>query len=180
MAFPKKVGTEDLSRLLGIKPRQITKLVEQKVLTKDARGVFDVEDCVQAYIAFKMAEVASAHGAGRYGAARAALYIERARIARLQRERLEGSSMSVNEGIAAGTAHNMVVKTAMLGIPSKAAPQLVGLKTAAEVESILRPFVMEALEGLHALAAALANKRTTDESNGDATGDDDTDTDEAA
>jgi hypothetical protein len=85
MPLPKEVGTEDLAKVLGLTPRGVGKLAEKKVLRRLARGSFDLCDCVQAYVAYQQQAALAQHGAGAYGRARAALYLERARVARIQR-----------------------------------------------------------------------------------------------
>lgn len=85
MTLPKEVGTEDLAKVLGLTPRGVGKLAEKKVLRRLARGSFDLCDCVQAYVAYQQQAALAQHGAGAYGRARAALYLERARVARIQR-----------------------------------------------------------------------------------------------
>jgi hypothetical protein len=88
MGFPPEIGTEDLAKLFGLTPRAIGKLVQKKVLRRLARGNYDAADSVQAYLAYKQANVAAQHGLGDFGRARAALYLERARTARINRETL--------------------------------------------------------------------------------------------
>jgi phage terminase Nu1 subunit (DNA packaging protein) len=124
----------------------VTKLANQGVLRREARGCFDLADSVQAYIAHREAVVAAQHGMGAYGKARAELTLERARLMRLKREELEGKLIAVTEMIAAGTAVATTIKTRVLGVAAKIAPQLINLKTAAQAQEIVYEANWEALD----------------------------------
>jgi len=148
MTLPQKVSTSGLAAVLGITERAVTKLVERKILCREARGCFDLADSVQAYIAHREAVVSAQHGQGAYGKARAELTLERTRLMRLKREELEGRLIPVTEMIAAGTAVCTTVKTRLLGVASKIAPQLINLKTAAQAQEIVYEANWEALDEL--------------------------------
>jgi phage terminase Nu1 subunit (DNA packaging protein) len=148
MTLPKEVGTEDLAKVLGLTPRGVGKLAEKKVLRRLARGSFDLCDCVQAYVAYRQQAALAQHGAGANGRARAALYLERARVARIQRETLEDTLVDVNEVRAAWTAITVAVKTRLLSIPTAISPRLVMRRTAAEAMQIVTAAIREALEDL--------------------------------
>jgi phage terminase Nu1 subunit (DNA packaging protein) len=83
---------------------------------------------------------------GAYGKARTDFTQERAQLVRMQRQRLQGELISANEVRAGWSAIFARVKARMLAIPSKCAPRLVGLKTAAEAKAIVEPEVYEALQ----------------------------------
>ena len=134
MDIPTKISTSDLSKLLGIDERTITKLVAKKVLRRESRGTFDMVD-----VPFEPPPSCKA---------RAELYLERARTARIKREQLEDSLVSVAKVIAFNVGIVTLVKNRLLGVPTKVAPRLVGLKTAAEGEALVRAEVYEALAEL--------------------------------
>jgi len=69
-------------------------------------------------------------------------------LMRMKRQEAEGSLLPTKEVIAAGTAVMTVVRNRLLAVDRKFAPQLAMVRSAAEVESILRPAIEEALEGL--------------------------------
>jgi phage terminase Nu1 subunit (DNA packaging protein) len=146
--LPPKVSTADLATLLGVTERAVTKLVAKKILHREQRGSFDLVDSVQAFIAHREAVVAAQHGTGTYGRARAQLYLERARLARLKREELEGTLGRIDEFFTATVAVNSAIRNRLLAVPSKAAPRLVNLKTAQEAQAIVRGEIYEALETL--------------------------------
>ena len=146
MAIPAKCGTDDLATLLGISVRRVTQLVEKKVLLREARGTFDVCDSVHRFIAHRETVVAQEHGVGAYGTARADVYVERARMMRLQREKLEGNLIPEEDAIEGWTRTLAVLKTQFLALPTKSAPYLVQLKTPAQAQNVLTPLVREILE----------------------------------
>jgi hypothetical protein len=99
--FPIRISTTDLAIVLGVNKRTLSKLVDKKVLCRESRGCFDLADAVQAYVAHREGVVAAEHGVGTFGKARAQLYLERARAARIKREELEGILAPVAEMRAA-------------------------------------------------------------------------------
>jgi phage terminase Nu1 subunit (DNA packaging protein) len=129
------------------------------VLRREARGVFDVADSIAAYVAHRESVVAAEHGTGDYGRARAELYLERARAARLKREELEGTLAPLSVTRAAWTSILTMVRTRVLAIPNKLAPRLVGLKTAGEALALVRGEIYEALEELSKSSAWLARRK---------------------
>jgi phage terminase Nu1 subunit (DNA packaging protein) len=159
MEFPQKVSANDLATVLGIVPRTVGKLAEKGVLRREGYGVFDLTDAVQAYVAYRESVIAAEHGVGAFGKARAELTLERARLMRIKRQQAEGELLPTKEVIAAGTAVMAVVRNRLLSVAPKFAPQLVMVRSASEVESILRPAIEEALEELAGLEIAPPNER---------------------
>jgi phage terminase Nu1 subunit (DNA packaging protein) len=159
MSYMQKVTTSDLANILGVTERRIGQLVVKKILRRESRGTFDLANSVQAFVAHRESIVASEHGQGAYGKARADLYRERAKMARLQREKLEGELIAKADIIALNTAIATVVKTRILAIGSKIAPRLVMIPTPAQIESLLRAEHVEALEELSQLKVVPAGER---------------------
>ena len=113
---------------------------------RQARGTFDVCDSVHRFITHRKTVVAQEHGVGAYGKARADVYVERARMMRLQREKLEGNLIPEEDAIEGWTRTLAVLKTQFLALPTKSAPYLVQLKTPAQAQNVLTPLVREILE----------------------------------
>ena len=137
MALPTEITTEDLSTLLGINARTVAKLVERNVLRRLERGTFATVDSIAAYVAHRESIVAAQHGVGEYGKARAELYLERGRIARMQREEMEGTLGPLAECRAAFVVAFGMVRSQNYAMANRAAPRLVGLKSAAVIRAIL-------------------------------------------
>jgi len=151
-----KISTSDLAEVLGISPRTVTKLVDKKVLVRNGYGSFDLHSAVQSYVSHREAIVAAEHGQGGYGRARTALYQERARMARIQRQEIEGEMIPTKEVIAMNTAIAATVRTRMLSVGPKVAPRLVGLKSAGEAEAIISSEITKSLEEISRLEIVLA------------------------
>jgi phage terminase Nu1 subunit (DNA packaging protein) len=152
MNFPPKVSTSTLATLLSVNERTIAKLTEKKVLRREERGVFDVVDAIAAHTAYRESVAAEQAGQGAYGKARAQLYLERARMARLKREELEGQLGRTSEWRAFGASVATVVKNRVLGVATKVAPRLINLKSAAQAEAIVYDGNREALEEISKLS----------------------------
>jgi phage terminase Nu1 subunit (DNA packaging protein) len=148
MELSQRISTADLAKVLGLAERTIAKLVDKKVLKREGYGTFDLADSVQAFVAYRESVVASEHGVGAYGKARAELYRERARIMRLKREELEQKLVSVADVIAFNTSVVRTVTAALLAVATKLAPRLLGVPTAAQIEAIIRNAISEVLDGL--------------------------------
>jgi phage terminase Nu1 subunit (DNA packaging protein) len=147
-AFPSHVGAGVLARLLSTNERTITRLIANGVLRKSAGG-FDVIESFASYLAYREGLIAKQHGQGAYGEGRAKLITERAIMARLQRERMEGSMIGAEEVTERWSQTCSAVKTRFLASPSKLARQLAETSSPAECQRILRD---EAHENLEALA----------------------------
>jgi phage terminase Nu1 subunit (DNA packaging protein) len=144
----KHVSGADLALLLGIDARTVRKLVEKKVLHPIGKDVFDLGNSIQAFIAHREGVIAAEHGLGDFGKARADLYQEKAEMARMQREKMQGKLLPV-EAVTM-TWRNIIthVRGSLLALPSKLAPRLLAKTNAAEVQDILRVGVYECLESL--------------------------------
>jgi hypothetical protein len=148
MKFPVKISTGDLAQVIGVNERTITKLVCKKILRREARGCFDLTDAVQDYVTHREGIVAAEYGVGTYGKARAQLYLEKARAARIRREELEGTLAPVSEWRALLTSLAAVMRNRVLAIGPKTATRLVRLNSAAEAQAIVSAECREALEEL--------------------------------
>jgi phage terminase Nu1 subunit (DNA packaging protein) len=146
--IPKTVSALDLSNLLGITKRSVNELAERGTLERQPNGQFKLAETLQAYVLHREEVVAAENATGDYGKARAALYEERATMARMQRQKLEGELMPVGVVRSSWLAIVQLVRAHFLSMPQKLAPRLLGKTSAAEVETILRAAVYENLEDL--------------------------------
>jgi phage terminase Nu1 subunit (DNA packaging protein) len=146
--LPQHVSSADLAVLFDVNARTIRKLETKQVLRRNAVGGFDLVDSIQGYIKHREAVVAAEHGLGDFGRARASLYLEKARIARMQREELEGKLVNVDEIIAVQSTINMHVRNRVLLIADKLAPQWAASKNAASARDLIYRECWEALDEL--------------------------------
>jgi hypothetical protein len=147
MAEIPKATIAQLAAILAISERRVSQLAGQGVLKRDPDG-YDLSVNVPAYLRFRERAAMAKVGAGTYGQARAALYLERARTAKLKREELERQLLPSDEVIAAGIAVMARVRNRILAIASKVAPRLINLRNASEAEAIVHCEHIEALEEL--------------------------------
>jgi phage terminase Nu1 subunit (DNA packaging protein) len=148
MDFPSHVPEIVIAKLLSVNRRTVAKLVTKGILRKTARG-FDTIESIAAHLAYQISLVAKKHGEGDYGRARSALMLEKARMARLQREKMEGSAIDSAEVEARWTTTIAATKSKFVGMPSKLAGRLAEESTPAKCAEILRAEVYENLEDLH-------------------------------
>jgi phage terminase Nu1 subunit (DNA packaging protein) len=145
--FPSHVSAIVLARLLSVNQRTITRLITKGVLRKTAHG-FDVIESIAAHRAHCESLMAAKQGKGDYGRARSALMIEKAHMARLQRERMEASVIDAGEVEARWTTTTAAVRNKFVGMPSKLAPQLAEESNPGKCAAIMRSEVYENLEDL--------------------------------
>src|ERR1700738_39838 len=88
-------------------------------------------------VAWRESTIAKQHGLGAYGVARASVYQERAKKMRLEREELEGSLARLSDVQDTWVRLVTITKTQFLGLPTKAAPLLVNLRTPMQAQAIL-------------------------------------------
>ncbi|WP_316203349.1 hypothetical protein [Bradyrhizobium sp. SZCCHNS3051] len=140
------VTAAELARLLGIARGTVSNLASDGVLPRDGRGTFDPSKAVQAYIRHKVTSAT----AGDENVA--SLTAERSRLARLKADRAEieartmaGELVPAADIEAAWLKVVGVVRARILAIPTKLATRIIGLKTPAEAEALLRKEVHAAL-----------------------------------
>src|SRR5712671_6576572 len=85
------VSEAELAYFLTLHTRTIRKLTAKGVLHHRPDGLFDLTESFARYLAHRERVITREAGVGPYGEARAALTLEKAKVARIQRERLEGS-----------------------------------------------------------------------------------------
>jgi phage terminase Nu1 subunit (DNA packaging protein) len=147
-SFPKNVSVIALAKLLSVDRRTVTRLTTGGVLRKSARGGYDVIESIAAHRAHCESVVAAKHGEGALGKARAEYMTEKARMARLTRERMEGAVIAADEAEARGVALVTATKNKFVGMPAKLAGQLAAETSPAKCQLILRAHVNENLEDL--------------------------------
>jgi hypothetical protein len=145
--FPSHVSGLALAKLLSVNQRTITRLSTQGILRKTAKG-YDVIESIAAHRAHAEGQISEKAGKGEYGKARSALMIEKARMARMAREKMEGSSIPAQEVEERWVGTCTAVKNKFLGTPNKLAAQLATESTAAGCQRLLRDEIHENLEDL--------------------------------
>lgn len=128
----------------------LRKLIDRGVITKQERGSYDPEVVRKEYI-LHIREVA----AGRFKAGELDLQAERARLAKEQADAkemenaVERGDLVYIEDVAKQVEGQMTkVRTKLLAIPTKFAPELHAMATAREVQLALEQAITEALHEL--------------------------------
>jgi phage terminase Nu1 subunit (DNA packaging protein) len=147
MDCPANVTSIVLAKLLSTNRSTVTRLTNQGVLKKSALG-YNVVSSIASHTAHRERLVAAKAGEGAYGRARAALVTEKAQIARMQREKMQGSMIAADEATErwSNTCENM--KTKFLATPAKLARQLAEESSPAKCQKLLRDATCENLETL--------------------------------
>ena len=152
MGFPSKASTADLARLLGITPRRVQQLADDGVLPRVSHGMFEAAASVKAYVAFACR--AAVEERGRYAGLpkeRAALVKVQRELAELERDRILGLTVLVEDVASEVAAAFSTVRNLFLGLSAKLAPRIIHCKTEgeakqviySEVDSILRELTAE-------------------------------------
>jgi phage terminase Nu1 subunit (DNA packaging protein) len=147
VAFPSHVPIGILARLIGISERQVTILIAKNIFRKTPRGM-DVIECIAAHTAYREGLAATKQGEGEFGRARTRLMIEKARMAALQRAKMESSVLDVSEVTERWSNTCSNVKTRFLASPAKLARQLAETSSPSECQRLLRDEVHENLSTL--------------------------------
>jgi phage terminase Nu1 subunit (DNA packaging protein) len=128
----------------------LSKMIDRGIVTKQARAQYDLDTVRKEYI-LHIREVA----AGRFKAGELDLQVERARLAKEQADAkemenaVERGDLVYIEDVAKQVEGQMTkVRTKLLAIPTKYAPELHAMATAREVQLALEEAITEALNEL--------------------------------
>ncbi len=157
MAFGDVVNRAHLAALFGVARTTVDAWVAEgcPVLKRPAKRGDPYQFDAGAVHEWRVARAVRAAGGGEEGGDGAALTAERARLARLQgdmqsmrNDEQRGQLLPRDEVTAAVQACFSLVRARLLALPTRAAPQVVLLKTMAEVKALLTELVYEALKEL--------------------------------
>jgi phage terminase Nu1 subunit (DNA packaging protein) len=143
-----KMGTvADVCALLLVKAPSVFEMVRNGVLPRAAKGQYDLIACNHAYIRYLRERGQAGDGSDEgLTSQRARLTRNKADMAEMERSRLLGELLPANETRAAWSSLFALLRSRFLAIPSKCAPRLLMLKTAAQPKAILEAEINEALE----------------------------------
>lgn len=140
----------EVAKHIGVSSKYVNDLINDGVIERQGRGQYDLDVCREAYIA-KLREVA----AGRAANGELDLGEERARLAKEQADAKEmenaverGELVYIKDVSSTIEKQLSKVKTKLLGIPTKAAPEAHACATVKEVQFLLEERVKEALNDL--------------------------------
>ena len=114
-------------------------------MVKLRRGVYDLEKSVQSYITYKLESLEESQEQKSLDEIRADHERWKMRKTQLAVQLLEGKLHRAEDGERVWTQSAAAVRSRLLGIPVKAAPQVAGMEDAGEIQQALQREVAEAL-----------------------------------
>ena len=140
-----EVSTEQLANCLGITTRRVQLLAKESVVLKLRRGTYDLEKSVQGYIAYKVESLEQSQEQKSLDEIRADHERWKMRKTQLAVRLMEGKLHRAEDVERVWTQSAAAVRSRLLGIPVKAAPQVAGMEDAGEIQQVLQREVAEAL-----------------------------------
>ena len=140
-----EVATDVLANCLGITPRRVQLLAKQGAVVKLRRGVYDLEKSVQSYITYKLESLEEGQEQKSLDEIRADHERWKMRKTQLAVRLLEGKLHRAEDVERVWSQSAAAVRSRLLGIPVKAAPQVAGMEDAGEIQQVLQREVAEAL-----------------------------------
>ena len=158
MATQKEVYTH-----LGITKSTLLNLIEKGVVPHFPAGKYDIEACRIAYIS-NLREVAAgraANGSLDLAEERARLAKEQADAKEMENDILRGDLVYIADVADSVEKQFAKVRSKMLAVPTKAAPEAVACATTKEVQVLLEKHITEALNDLVGLNPEDADEGST-------------------
>lgn len=146
-----QVKSKALASILGITQRRVNQLAKEGILNKDSKGSFDLVEAVPAYIAYATTENDELR--------QEKILHERAkrRKAELDLKVREGKLHEAEDVEFALTGMIVTFRNRLLSIPSKLAPQLIGVNSIAEIQTVIDTELREAMTELSEYDPAMFN-----------------------
>lgn len=140
----------EVAKHLGISQKLVADMVAMGHIEKKDRGQYDLDECRKQYIK-RLQDMA----AGRAAAGDLDLAEERARLAKEQADSKEmenavarGELVNIEDVAVSIEKQFTKVRTKLLGIPTKVAPEAHACATVKEVQAIVEQAIIEALNDL--------------------------------
>jgi phage terminase Nu1 subunit (DNA packaging protein) len=142
-----RISITELARLFELTAGRVYQLVQDGVLPRAGRGVYDFTACVQSYLRHLRNEIAQAgRDADTFGAHRARLTKARADMMETQLAAMREALIPADQIEAAWQEYCEVVRSKILALPDKIAPRLATApRQPAAVALILRHALFEVL-----------------------------------
>ena len=137
-----QVKSKELATILGITQRRVNQLVKEAVLEKNSAGQFDLAQSVQAYISFA---VTDSDELKKEKTLHERAKRQKAEIVLAHLENRMHDAADVEEAL---TGMLVTFRSRILGMPSKLAPQILGMKNIGEIQSLINKEAREALTEL--------------------------------
>ena len=145
-----EVSADVLAQCLGLTTRMVQLLAKQKILVRVRRGVYCLEKSVQGYITYKLDSLEASDEEKSLDEIRAAHERWKMRKTQLAVKLMEGKLHRAEDVEQIWTQAAAAVRSRLLGIPVKAAPEVAGLEDAGQIQKVLQREVAEALNEIAA------------------------------
>lgn len=153
-----------IAKLLDLSERRVQQLSREGVIPKATRGQYDLIGSVRGYVQYLRDQALKAQaGAPDYAAERARFIRARADLAEMEAEEKRGSVIAAEDVATAWIAVLALLRTRILALPDRLAPQLHSEASPAGVRDALRSALREVLEEL-----AESDVRPEDDNDSDA------------
>lgn len=138
-----------ISRLLDLSERRIQQLSREGVIPKAERGHYDLIGSVRGYVRYLRDQAQKAQaGAPDYAAERARFIRARADLAEMEAEEKRRSLIAADEIEAAWIAVLALLRTRLLALPDRLAPQVFDQPTVGDTRNLIRAAIREVLDDL--------------------------------
>lgn len=138
-----------IARLLDLSERRVQQLSREGVIPKAERGQYDLIGSVRGYVRYLRDQATKAQaGAPDYAAERARFIRARADLAEMEAEEKRGALIAAEEIEAAWIAVLELLRTRLLALPDRLAPQVFEQSTVGDTRNLIRMTIREVLDDL--------------------------------
>lgn len=138
-----------IARLLDLSERRVQQLSREGVIPKAERGHYDLVGSVRGYVRYLRDQAARAQaGAPDYAAERARFIRARADLAEMEAEEKRAALIPADQVEEAWIAVLALLRTRLLGLPDRLAPQAFEQSTVGDTRNLIRAAIREVLDDL--------------------------------
>jgi phage terminase Nu1 subunit (DNA packaging protein) len=138
-----------IARLLDLSVRRVQQLSREGVIPKAERGQYDLIGSVRGYVRYLRDQALKAQaGAPDYAAERARFIRARADLAEMEAEEKRRSLIAAEQIEAAWIAVLALLRTRLLALPDRLAPQVFEQSTVGDTRNLIRAAIREVLDDL--------------------------------
>jgi phage terminase Nu1 subunit (DNA packaging protein) len=138
-----------IAKLLDLSERRVQQLSRKGVIPKANRGQYDLIGSVRGYVRYLRDQALKAQaGAPDYAAERARFIRARADLAEMEAEEKRRSLIAADEIEAAWIAVLALLRTRLLALPDRLAPQVFEQSTVGDTRNLIRAAIREVLDDL--------------------------------
>ena len=138
-----------IARLLDLSERRVQQLNREGVIPKAERGQYDLIGSVRGYVRYLRDQALKAQaGAPDYAAERARFIRARADLAEMEAEEKRRSLIAAEQIEAAWIAVLALLRTRLLALPDRLAPQAFEQSTVGDTRNLIRAAIREVLDDL--------------------------------